>query len=245
MTINYHIHFPYGNELPKKIYKYVSFEEHHMRSLICNDLYFSDPHSFNDPYEPFILFDGDSRFGVTIKANLEKSAITCFSTSPDNFTLWSYYANGMKGFCIEYDTEILLNSLLSKLEIGQWIYSFDAHYLDKEETNFGVIPVVNEDALLSSDYDIKGPELVKIFSTKPSIFSNENEVRLVIQPSGRLGEMEPMAGLYQHSRESITGVIYSDKTSEKDVEIVKTILGDNVSYRKSRVEGNSFRIIVE
>lgn len=143
MSIKYHVHFPHDIELPERIYKYVSFQEHHIRSLLTDELYFSSPDAFNDPYEPFMLFEGDKRFGETLKADLENSAITCFSRSNNNFTLWSYYANGMKGICIEYDTKELLSSLTADF-IARWLYTFDVNYLEETKDSFGKIPVVDQ-----------------------------------------------------------------------------------------------------
>ena len=37
---------------------------------------------------------------------LNKSAVVCFSESPDDFLMWSYYAGGHAGICLEFEFEI-------------------------------------------------------------------------------------------------------------------------------------------
>ena len=244
MSIKYHIHFPYGTELPKKLYKYVSFQENHIRSLLTDELYFNSPDSFNDPYEPFLLFEGNERYGATIKSGLEKSAITCFSRSHDNFTLWSYYANGMKGICIEYDTEMLLHSLTKDFS-AQWLYTFDVSYLTPEYGHYGQIPIVNEKNLLSTEYEVLGPELIKVFATKPSLFTDENEFRLVLRPKPRISEQEHMQGLHKYKRQAITSVIFGHKTKRADRELVQKILGTTICYRTASVHESNFSVVVD
>jgi len=43
---------------------------------------------------------------------LKKTQICCFSSTIDSILMWSHYANEHKGFCIEYDTKMLLKRLL-------------------------------------------------------------------------------------------------------------------------------------
>lgn len=46
----------------------------------------------------------------------EKFRISCFTTTPYSMLMWSHYANGHKGFCIEYDLAAIPDSpLFSKL----------------------------------------------------------------------------------------------------------------------------------
>ncbi|MGI2023410.1 DUF2971 domain-containing protein [Shewanella glacialipiscicola] len=247
-----YIHFPHGASLPESIYKYVSFQEHHIRSLLTDELYFSSPDAFNDPYEPFMLFEGDKRFGEPLTDNLKKSAITCFSRCNNNFTLWSYYANGMKGICIEYDTKKLLASLTADFK-AQWLYAFDVKYLEaitiqtngEKIESFGKIPVVNLSNLVELDYNIKGPELIKIFATKPSVFKSEDEFRLVIRPENSQAEKESMAGLYKYKRDCIKSIIFGEKTPQADVTLTKMILGCNIMYKLAKVDKDRFFISVE
>jgi len=239
------VHFPKGTPLPKRIYKYVSFQKYHIRSLKCDNLYFSSPLEFNDPYESSILLEGDERYGEILKDDLRKSAMACFSLSPDNFTLWSYYAKGFKGICIEYDTEKLISSLINNLDCPpKWLYSFNVQYLDMNSRGYGEIPVVDEQNLISGDLHKKGPELIKIFATKPSCFKIENEFRLVRRPSALLSDNKCMSGQHKYDREAISCVIFGEKTSEQDIELVKKILGQNLPYKKTKLSSEQFHIEV-
>lgn len=241
----YSVHFPKGTQLPNRIYRYVSFQEHHIRSLICDNLYFSSPLKFNDPYESSILLEGDERFREILKDDLRKSAMACFSRSRDNFTLWSYYANGLKGICIEYDTAKLISSLINNLDCPpKWLYSFYVDYLDKNSRGYGEIPVIDVNNLISGNLEKKGPELIKIFATKPSCFKSENEFRLVRRPSAQLPDNKCMSGQYKYDREAISCVIFGEKTSEQDIELVKKILGQKLPYKKTKLSSEQFHIEV-
>lgn len=112
------------NKLPKKLYKYFSFEdEYALSNLEFGIIHFSSPSTFNDPFDCSL---GDNYFseieidmrrhninfpnyiesmnGIN-KVIHDNYRITCFSERPDNILLWSLYSNKHKGICIEYNLD--------------------------------------------------------------------------------------------------------------------------------------------
>lgn len=247
MSPQKHIHFPYGKDLPNKVYRYICLEGHHKEALKDNKLYFNSPREFNDPYEPSLLLDGRENFERALISDLEMSAISCFSHTNNNLTLWSYYANGMKGICIEFDTERLISSIASSITEkfkNHWLYSFKVKYLTSIDDSFGIIPKVIEEKLTSTDYEEKGSELIKIFATKPSIFSNENEFRLVIRPDPVINRATTMNGLYGYNKNAITAIVFGAKTREDDIHFIKELFGSNINYQSAKINKNKYSILV-
>ena len=94
-------------DLPKSIFRYRAVRTHgkhwndllerESKATIKNNLWFSNLADLNDPMEVWC--------NIT-----ESRAICSFSSCRDNMMLWSLYAKP-SGYCIEYDTETLLESL--------------------------------------------------------------------------------------------------------------------------------------
>lgn len=51
---------------------------------------------------------------IAVDAVVDSARITCFSSEPDNLLMWAHYADGLRGFCIEFDRDILLNNVGNK-----------------------------------------------------------------------------------------------------------------------------------
>lgn len=85
--------------------------------------------------------------------------------------MWAHYADGHKGFCIEYNENILLNYPLCKT--GKANTSIKVEYQDEmkyEELTF------NEEGQLLESIDYV---LTKVISTKHKLWEYEQEVRLI------------------------------------------------------------------
>jgi hypothetical protein len=116
------------------IYKYRKFDEYTKEMIINNSLYFSNPLKFNDPYDTVINFYFEGDYGLLYNKfkemglknpdeftkklyrynefteiyknhpDLLNLSISCFSEVCDDILLWSHYADGHKGICLEYKT---------------------------------------------------------------------------------------------------------------------------------------------
>lgn len=131
--------------IPKKIYKFCSLSTDKqeklnfdkLKSLRNNQVWIAGCDSLNDPFEGITFsFPDDEQFQQAlnkesadgkkslwqVKALLEaqnkKYAQASFSKSYDNTLMWGYYANGCRGYCVEY-------------EVQDSEYLFPAQYLDK------------------------------------------------------------------------------------------------------------------
>ncbi len=212
MEINY-VHFVSdARNLPQVLYKYREFGGYALEGLINSSLYFSDPHSFNDPFEPVKALD-QSPFQTRMYHQLRNSGILCLSDSPTSLPMWSYYGGALKGFCAGYSSR----KLLETTEPQSWKHVYKIDYREVPHSS------IDSEKLVSEEYADKDPELVKIFATKHIAFEKENEYRLVIEPkvSKELGE--PAVGLYSHSPDALEEIIFGALTPENQITALRAI----------------------
>lgn len=96
-------------------YKYLSFgsdlntiQEHTKMFFETSHLYMGTYKKLNDPMEAVYFFSGNAHDYVTeIKNEKSKLKIGCLSTNYTDVLMWSHYADGHKGCCVEL--EILEN----------------------------------------------------------------------------------------------------------------------------------------
>lgn len=92
---------------------------------------------------------------------LEKEfGIVSLTRHPDNITMWSYYSNSHKGFCVGFDSKKLLNS-------GNFGVAQKVQYIDKKPK-------------IVLGFDIPD-QINKMFFTKHSEWKHEDEYRCVLQ----------------------------------------------------------------
>lgn len=212
MEINY-VHFAGEvKDLPSVLYKYREFSGYSLEGLINSSLYFSDPYSFNDPFEPVKALD-QSDFQERMHHQLKNSGILCLSDSPISLPMWSYYGGALKGFCAGYSTQRLLETT----EPQSWKRVYKIQYRETPHSS------IDSEKLVSTEYPDKDPELVKIFATKHISFERENEYRIVIEPkvSSELGG--PASGLYSHAPEALEEIIFGALIPENQIRAVRAI----------------------
>lgn len=126
-----------------KIYKYYPCNQYSLNVLKDNQLFFSHPSNFNDPFDssrllvkPYKKFC-DSIGLVHIDEIFEKQGICCFTKSvkPDNKHFWSLYAGNYSGFAIKFD-ENELNSKYLPLHLERVHYFNNPMNLDNFKNTF-------------------------------------------------------------------------------------------------------------
>jgi hypothetical protein len=100
----------------------------------------------------------------------------------NNMLMWSHYANGFKGFCIEYDFEKLKKSIKHKNGIEL------ANSPVKYATD-GKLPVIKLKTFMQSTIDDSrecSHEILSAFTRKEQSWIYENEVRFISEQGGKL-----------------------------------------------------------
>lgn len=238
----------------KYIYKYYPINEFLLRTLINNEIFFSNPLNFNDPFDcqfEINLIEGSQAeldwheklnsvltkndYALIDKLNLRQNisnglapyfikevsnriGVACFSEKADNFLMWSHYASSHKGICLKFDWKI-------------------------HKSYFQGTRVIYDDRLPIAEYSSSmgfQQELPRIALTKLSHWSYENEIRSVIAIDNN--ERTP-----SFNPKSLAGVIFGDKTNDKDIELIKRIISihneyTNVTFYKARLLRSESRI---
>ncbi|GAA4000890.1 DUF2971 domain-containing protein [Hymenobacter fastidiosus] len=193
--------------LPPVIYKYRYWSDKwHKRTLTEAELHFASADEFNDPFDSKFHLRYDLIPDKELLERLEKSAIGAYpneshefiksraqeafanmrdedylddfherkyiennkfigvlslSEKSDNILMWSHYSDNHKGFVLGFDTNCLFDS------VGGTI-----HALNYQEKYPEIIPGLG----LRGDAAIR--EIAEVYSTKSSLWSYEQEVRI-------------------------------------------------------------------
>lgn len=220
-----------------KLYKYRADIYRDLLTLVNNQIYVPSVEELNDPCEcmldtsdRFAHLEGDDKLlcdeyymgleeleittNKVIKEAKSKYGVISFCSEFDIELMWSYYSNGHKGFCIEYDIDIIKSN-----QVGE-CYLLDMKYYPQ---------LPRYSARLCAFSQRKTIELslgVKSFS-----WSHEKEKRLVIAEKG----------LKDIPENSVIGVYFGLRMSESDKNLIKRSLTTrNVQYYQMRLEPNSY-----
>ncbi|WP_348694696.1 DUF2971 domain-containing protein [Duganella fentianensis] len=245
MDINYTVFIPQENFTANAVmYKYREVNHYSLCSLILNQVYFSKPVNFNDPFELVIGLD-DTDFSQTVlMRELREAGILCLCRSPKNLAMWSYYGSGLRGFTVGYDLKRLLETMEPVSPNNdectpRWRFVYDVHYLGARAAP------VNVPVLIDGDLDSKSKEWRRMFATKSIAFEHEDECRIVVPPSA--DTVLPYAwsghGLYQHHADALREIVFGELLPEHDELAIRSILaGRNVSFRRAKRNPLKFEI---
>ena len=225
-----------------KLYKYRSDIYRDLLTLVNNQIYAPTVQHLNDPSETIVndskmyeVFNLIEKSGLSIniaKDNYAKivdqvrTKLGIFSLSKTVFNelLWAYYANGHKGFCIEYDFEQLKKSI-SK---GHLHSIFNVQY--KNDTP--------EFSMNNITYNlVDDTQFLKcLIATKSMAWEREEEIRITLYSSGLLGI----------SPESVTGIYFGFRMPESDKELIKASLASrDIKYYQMELKPNSYLLEAE
>jgi hypothetical protein len=170
------------------------------------------------------LTDGELRFPQVF----DHTRISCFSSDPDNLLMWSHYADGLRGFCVEIDDEHMIpeetnasllrvkyltqppivDSFLYAVLEDQYFFAVEHGYIEYEGQQF-----------LNFMNDVRQ----NAFASKPVEWQYEHEVRLVTGTDNEHKE----AILYHYPPEMVKSVILGEKMTvafkEKILDVVKAM----------------------
>lgn len=130
---------------PDFVYKYFGTNGHSLNSLEESYLYFSDPRTFNDPFDCLV---NREKFIVKNKLNMQKHrdnlGVCSFSVIKDNPLMWGHYANCFSGFCIKMKNDFANNKNIA-------VRSHVAYLEDYNGINESLDGAINEISQLNMD----------------------------------------------------------------------------------------------
>ncbi|MCP9766693.1 DUF2971 domain-containing protein [Lacihabitans sp. LS3-19] len=207
--------------------------ERDFNSIINNQIFASKIEDLNDPFEASVIIEKLEKSldffnlmgnggGENVKEALYsllafKSKIGIYSLSKTNShkLLWSHYASGGKGYCLEYN--------IDKLKLGGFENSFEdlfqVEYLEKT-------PELKIDDILNQK-----TFSIKLFATKSKDWEYEKEIRLIYNNSS-------LKNYHSSALSSIFfGVNMPDSYQNR---LIEALDNRNIKFYKSFKEKNSY-----
>lgn len=145
--------------------------------------------------------------------------VACFSNKHNDILMWSYYSDGHRGFCLEFDTiyEPFNKSLYS------------VQYIPTS-------PIIDHNKLLSEEDHYK--YIIQLFlATKYIDWGHEGEWRVILKEKNKEYIYEPKA---------LSGVYFGEKIDPTNLEIISQIVkgqNPNVKLYKMQKNPREFKMI--
>lgn len=212
-----------------------SIFERDVTTLMNNQLYLPTKDNLNDPTEGLygddalrLFFNAFSEYSHNVEDQYNKftdkfSNVGVYSLSKtfDNELLWAYYAGGHTGFAIEYDIDIL-EQTLNYNKYAKQLYKFDVEYLND-------VPQID----ISTFSGNKTIEMLKRFiGTKSLSWEHEKEVRLIFESTGYL----------DIDFRAVTAIYFGSRMPDDDIDfIMEKLKGRRLRYYKMVHIINSYR----
>ena len=220
-------------------------------TLVLNKLYAPNRDNLNDPTEmhfddsEFISFlNRHHIYSKRVKEDYDslldfsrsKCGIFSLSKKVDNELLWAYYADGHKGFCIEYDLDIIMESYNYELIYKDGRFESMPLVYQIEVTYQNSFPKFTRSIM---DRCIEKNDFTKLLEctigTKSENWVKEDEVRLVFNKYGYT-ELDFRA---------VKGVYFGCRFNNSNGEISRImglLKGRGIKYYKMKFEDNSYTL---
>ncbi|TDR77275.1 DUF2971 family protein [Photobacterium lutimaris] len=217
--------------------------------------------SDSDAFENYDLYvDSISSMEPDIPGLIDHARITCFSKRPDNLLMWSHYADGLRGFCLEFDPNLILVNNPNFAKIYEVEYedqpaeidtALIAVLMDQIDYNTCALESVSSDdeaLCYESGLDkslINSNEIyMKMLATKPLDWKYEEEIRIIYQSF-----CEKKSGQFlKYPPQAIKSVIFGEKMSEKQRDALKVLFELHpypIAFKTAKREKGSFGVILD
>lgn len=184
------------------------------------------------------------QYSMRVSRYVDSARITCFSQRPDNLLMWSHYANGLRGFCVEFEKNILLDNAQKYAEVHKVEYSkvppvIDTMVYEVAKNQVWYNEIAIEETEIKDLNKTEAKQWIPQYQTarkeaqkllyqlyknmlcyKPFNWEYEEETRLILHSDldNRFGEP------YPYHKEAIKAIIIGEKASDSNVDNIKAII---------------------
>lgn len=195
-----------------KLYKYRSnkLEEHFLREIFeKNRFHFADWKTLNDPMEGYFRYYikkfPESKLKDFVNEK-QKYRVCCLSSRYDDILMWSHYAKGHRGLCIEIEAS-------------------------NDDNRISKVKYCKNIPWLLPDRKESTPSPKDILTCKIYMWSNEEEYRAIIGVESALAKgVNDKAKLGE-----ITGVIFGVRAEPSFKELIEGMLQKNVTIYDAKI----------
>ncbi len=189
---------------------------------------------------------------------INSARITCFSKRPDNLLMWSHYADGLRGFCLQFDPDIILhNNNIAKI--------YEVEYKEKPAIIDTALIAALADQIAYNSYalesiknlnmqtsynqqlnqSVKYAEEIfrSMLATKPIDWIYEEELRIIYQSLSEGKQPEFM----NYPRQAIKSVIFGEKMAEKHKNALQSLFfldPYKIEFKTAKRDKGSFGISI-
>ncbi len=173
-------------------------ENRDIKTMLNNEIFAPTFDKLNDPFEtesdesishviPFLkrIFQVNSDDIITKLNNIKdlkhKVGLYSLSKNVNDVAMWAYYASSQKGYCIGYETDLLIDNHISQAHL------VDIKYLSN-------IPLVEINDISNSQKNYNDKTIItKLFASKSTKWEHEKEIRIIFESCGGLKNHHPNA----------------------------------------------------
>ena len=168
-------------------------------------------------YDYFEHFENEQ---IDVEAQINRARISCFSTDPANLLMWAHYADGLRGFYIEFDPKALVS---------------EENYADIINVSYPALPPTleticyplandiywhGEDEDSSSAVDYMHDFYSKMLATKPRQWKYEKEVRLISSSN----ENSKKGKCFYYQQQAVKSIVFGDKISDNHKRMLQKLI---------------------
>lgn len=161
-------------------------------------------HDALENYDDYV--DGLELSEPDVATIIDRARISCFSKAADSLLMWSHYADGLRGYCIEFDPEYILSNSEEHLIIMNVLYEDTPPKIDTavmavihDQIEYHQEAIHSTEIMMKHLGEDKRQELgwyedaldksfnshdeiyQKMLATKPICWKYENEIRVICQ----------------------------------------------------------------
>lgn len=240
------------SDKPVSLFKFYTFNEHSLSSLINSKIWISSAALLNDPFDcnislsekisstDFRNYEKEQSFTVDgpirerkrawlgglkeeYRLFRERIGVFCGSSCYKNNLMWSHYADSHKGFCVE----IMVDDKFRDAEFS--------HGMNYMNVIYGSYPSESYWNVFGSHAKPDNiARLITLFSYKSKDWEYESEWRIfVLLEEGEKGRLEPMPG-------EIVSVKFGMNMPEANQKTIVQLLGKDISYEMAKKAAGGF-----
>lgn len=226
-----------------------------------------DPNALENYDDLVLSLEGSE---PNIIKTIDSARISCFSKREDNLMMWSHYADGLRGFCLEFDSKLILDN--NEAELLEVLYENNPSEIDTaelavlydqvdyhERTIYKTESILNNVQLkekeknslkndvkmyseyLNTVYEKNSVIYQKMLATKSIEWSYEEELRIILH-----SESNNNVGVFmKYPTKSLKSIIIGEKMPEKQKETIMKLVKsqrNNIILKKASIIEGQFNV---